>query len=91
MSELGLPLGGVCAGRPDFFGPGDSPYFHSFNTGMGRDIDVSLFDVALHNLSYLATWYLATGDVQKRLPRSAHPCITPSQLYPAVDGWIFIN
>lgn len=59
-------------------------------TGMGRDIDVSLFDLALHNLSYLATWFLATGDVQKRLPRSAHPSITPSQLYPTGDGWIFI-
>ncbi len=59
-------------------------------TGIGRDIDVSLFDLALHNLSYLATWYLATGDVQKRLPRSAHPSITPSQLYPTKDSWIFI-
>lgn len=59
-------------------------------SGLGRDIDVSLFDLALHNLSYLATWYLAAGDVQKRLPRSAHPSITPSQLYPAADGWIFI-
>ncbi|MCY4192155.1 MAG: CoA transferase, partial [Rhodospirillaceae bacterium] len=27
-------------------------------TGRGRDIDVSLFDIALHNTSYLATWYL---------------------------------
>lgn len=59
-------------------------------TGMGRDVDVSLFDLALHNLSYLATWYLANGDVQKRLPRSAHPSLTPCQLYPTADGWIFI-
>ncbi len=59
-------------------------------TGMGRDIDVSLFDLALHNLSYLATWYLVAGDVQKRLPRSAHPSMTPCQLYPTRDGWIFI-
>ncbi len=59
-------------------------------TGVGRDIDVSLFDLALHNLSYLATWYLATGDVQKRLPRSAHPSLTPCQLYPTRDSWIFI-
>ncbi|MEQ1887806.1 MAG: CoA transferase [Alphaproteobacteria bacterium] len=59
-------------------------------TGVGRDIDVSLFDLALHNLSYLATWYLATGDVQKRLPRSAHPSLTPCQLYPTKDSWIFI-
>jgi crotonobetainyl-CoA:carnitine CoA-transferase CaiB-like acyl-CoA transferase len=57
---------------------------------VGRDIDVSLFDLALHNLNYLATWYLATGDVQQRLPRSAHPSLTPCQLYPTRDSWIFI-
>ena len=27
-------------------------------TGIGMDVDVSLFDTALHNLNYLATWYL---------------------------------
>ncbi|MSP42050.1 MAG: CoA transferase [Alphaproteobacteria bacterium] len=59
-------------------------------SGVGRDVDVSLFDLALHNLSYLATWYLATGNVQKRLPRSAHPSLTPCQLYPTRDSWIFI-
>jgi len=59
-------------------------------TGLGRDIDVSLFDLALHNLSYLATWYLAAGDVVKRQPRSAHPSMVPSQLYQTRDGWIFI-
>ena len=59
-------------------------------TGRGRDIDVSLFDVALHNTSYLATWYLNEGVVQDRLPRSAHPSLTPCQLYRTQDGWIFI-
>ncbi|MEN8196630.1 MAG: CoA transferase, partial [Pseudomonadota bacterium] len=59
-------------------------------TGQGRDVDVSLFDVALHNTSYLATWYLNEGVNQGRLPRSAHPSLTPCQLYPTADGWIFI-
>ncbi len=58
--------------------------------GVGRDIDVSLFDVALGNLSYLATWYLNEGAVQQRLPRSAHPSLTPCQLYPTADGWIYL-
>ena len=39
--------------------------------GKGRDIDVSLFDLALSNLSYPATWYLNSGHVQGREPRSA--------------------
>jgi succinate---hydroxymethylglutarate CoA-transferase len=59
-------------------------------SGAGRDIDVSLFDVALHNLNYPATWYLNGGFVQGREPRSAHPSLTPSQLYRTADGWIMI-
>lgn len=59
-------------------------------SGQGRDIDVSLFDVALHNLSYLATWYLNAGHVQGREKRGAHPSLTPSQLFRTKDGWIFL-
>jgi crotonobetainyl-CoA:carnitine CoA-transferase CaiB-like acyl-CoA transferase len=59
-------------------------------TGVGRDIDVSLFDVALFNVSYLAAWYLNSGFRQDRLPRSAHPSLTPCQLYRTADGWIYI-
>jgi succinate--hydroxymethylglutarate CoA-transferase len=60
------------------------------STGVGRDIDVSLFDLAVHNTSYLSTWYLNEGVVQDRLPRSAHPSLTPCQLYKTADGWIFL-
>jgi crotonobetainyl-CoA:carnitine CoA-transferase CaiB-like acyl-CoA transferase len=59
-------------------------------SGEGRDIDVSLFDVALFNVSYLATWYLNAGYRQGRLPRSAHPSLTPCQLYRTRDGWIYL-
>ena len=60
------------------------------SSGKGLDVDVSLFDTALHNLSYLAVWYLNGGHVQGREPRSGHPSLTPSQLYRTRDGWIFI-
>jgi crotonobetainyl-CoA:carnitine CoA-transferase CaiB-like acyl-CoA transferase len=59
-------------------------------SGVGRDVDVSLFDVALFNLSYLATWYLNSNFRQDRLERSAHPSLTPCQLYRTADGWIYI-
>jgi crotonobetainyl-CoA:carnitine CoA-transferase CaiB-like acyl-CoA transferase len=59
-------------------------------TGIGRDVDVSLFDVALHNVNYLATWYLNADHLQGREPRGAHPSLTPSQLYRTRDGWILI-
>jgi succinate---hydroxymethylglutarate CoA-transferase len=60
------------------------------DSGEGRDLDVSLFDTALQNLAYLATWYLNSGHVQGREPRSAHPSLVPSQLYRTADGFIFI-
>ncbi|MBT8446579.1 MAG: CoA transferase, partial [Gammaproteobacteria bacterium] len=59
-------------------------------SGKGCDVDASLFDVALHQLSYPAAWYLNEGTVTSRLPRSAHPSLAPSQLYRTADGWIVV-
>ncbi|HSS64847.1 MAG TPA: CoA transferase, partial [Gammaproteobacteria bacterium] len=59
-------------------------------TGKGQDIDVSLFDMALHNLNYPAAWYLNEGHKVGRIPRSGHPSLTPCQLYTTADGWIYI-
>ena len=59
-------------------------------TGVGRDIDTSLFDTALHNVGYVATWYLNEKVKTGRVARSAHPSLTPSQLYRTGDGWILI-
>jgi crotonobetainyl-CoA:carnitine CoA-transferase CaiB-like acyl-CoA transferase len=59
-------------------------------TGVGRDVDVSLFDMALTNTCYLATWYLNKRFAATRLPRSAHPSLTPCQLYRTRDGWIYL-
>jgi crotonobetainyl-CoA:carnitine CoA-transferase CaiB-like acyl-CoA transferase len=58
-------------------------------SGIGRDVEVSLFDVAMHQLSYPATWYLNEGLETTRVARSAHPYLVPSQLYRTRDGWIF--
>ena len=60
----------------------------AYKTGEGSDIDISLFDTALHQLSYPATWYLNEGTVTERQPRGAHPSLAPSQLMQAKDGWI---
>jgi len=59
-------------------------------TGLGMDVDTSLFDVALHNLNYPGTWYLNAGTVTGRTARSGHPSLVPSQLYRTQDGWLFI-
>ncbi|GAC11026.1 CaiB/BaiF CoA transferase family protein [Paraglaciecola chathamensis] len=59
-------------------------------TGQGRDVDVSLFDVALHQLSYPATWYLNEQHVVQRVARSAHPATVPCQLYKTQDSFVFL-
>jgi crotonobetainyl-CoA:carnitine CoA-transferase CaiB-like acyl-CoA transferase len=59
-------------------------------TGIGCDVDASLFDVALHQLGYSAVWYLNEKDVSRRQPRSAHAALAPVQTFPTADGWIFI-
>lgn len=64
--------------------------FGAARTGSGRDVDVSLFDVALHQLSYPGTWYLNEKFVTARAPRSSHPTATPVQLFKTADGWIFV-
>src|SRR5918992_3486025 len=58
-------------------------------SGVGRDVDVSLFDTALQNLCYLATWSLNEGVNPGRERRSGHPSLTPSELYRTQEGWIF--
>jgi crotonobetainyl-CoA:carnitine CoA-transferase CaiB-like acyl-CoA transferase len=60
------------------------------SSGRGRDLDVSLFDVALCNLGYPAIWYLNEGHRTGRLERAAQPALTPCELYRTSDGWIYI-
>ena len=59
-------------------------------TGRGGDFDIALLEAALHQTSYPATWYLNEGHATGRSPRSAHPSVTPSQLFRTSDGWIFV-
>ncbi len=59
-------------------------------TGVGGDIDVSLFDVALYNLGYVGVWGLNTGHEQGKVARGGHPASTPAQMFKTRDGWIYI-
>jgi crotonobetainyl-CoA:carnitine CoA-transferase CaiB-like acyl-CoA transferase len=59
-------------------------------TGEGCDMDTCLLDVALHQLGYVASWYLNEGHVSTRQSRSAHYSVAPVQTFPTADGWIFI-
>jgi crotonobetainyl-CoA:carnitine CoA-transferase CaiB-like acyl-CoA transferase len=59
-------------------------------SGKGRDVDTDLLSAAIHQTSYPALWYMNEGDATPRTPRSAHPTATPSQMFRAADGWMFV-
>lgn len=58
--------------------------------GEGADIDLSLFETALAQLTYLGTW-VASHDYQPvRRPNSAHQSMVPFQNFETLDGWIVL-
>ena len=59
-------------------------------TGIGCDVDVSLFDTALSQLIYVGAWHLTNGYQPQRTPDSSHPSQVPSQLLPTKDGWLVV-
>lgn len=59
-------------------------------TDRGRDVDVTLYDVAMHQLTYPATWYLNEADPIQRRPRSGHPFVVPCEVLPTADGHVFV-
>jgi crotonobetainyl-CoA:carnitine CoA-transferase CaiB-like acyl-CoA transferase len=58
--------------------------------GVGCDCDISLLDVALHELVYVGTWAASRGYVPPRRASSAHPSIVPFQNFETSDGWIVV-
>jgi len=64
--------------------------FDAARSGDGCDVDVSLFDVALAQLTYPGVWYLNAGHATQRAPRSGHPYTAPCQLVKTADGWVFV-
>jgi crotonobetainyl-CoA:carnitine CoA-transferase CaiB-like acyl-CoA transferase len=105
QAEAGLmSITGEPDGPPSRFGPSIVDYMTGMvgmvgllsclmrarQTGKGCDVDTCLFDVALHQLGYTATWFLNNGDVTERMPRSSHFSVAPVQTFPTANGWIFV-
>lgn len=59
-------------------------------SGIGGDVDTSLYDTAISMLSYPATWALSAGVASNRQPLSAHPSIVPFQFFKTADGYIAV-
>ncbi len=58
-------------------------------TGVGKHIDMALFDVQLACLANQAMNYLTTGQAPQRLG-NAHPNIVPYEVFPTRDGHIIL-
>lgn len=59
-------------------------------TGIGCDVEVSLFDTAVSLLTYVGAWHLSRGYEPRRWPLSSHPSQVPSQILPSADGWFVV-
>ena len=64
--------------------------FDAERTGMGRDVDVSLLETAVHMLSYLAAWQMNDGYAPGRVEDSGHPALVPAQNFATADGTIAV-
>jgi len=60
------------------------------DTGVGGDVDVSLFDTAVSMLTHIATGYLRSGIEPQRLPGGSHPSVVPSQTFATRDGRVLV-
>jgi CoA:oxalate CoA-transferase len=58
--------------------------------GKGGQIDLSMHDVMLSQLNYLAGAWLNAGERAQRMARSAHPYIVPAQVFETRDGWLVL-
>ncbi len=56
--------------------------------GQGGQVDISLYDVMLSQLNYLAAAYLNAGERAQRYRSGAHPYIVPAQIFATSDGYL---
>jgi len=67
-----------------------SGVYQAQKTGVGCNMEVSLFDSAVSLLTYPAVWHLNKGYMPKRMADSAHPTIVPSQVFKTKGGHIVL-
>jgi crotonobetainyl-CoA:carnitine CoA-transferase CaiB-like acyl-CoA transferase len=67
-----------------------SALYAAQQTGIGRDVEVSLMDTAYSMLTYLAAWNLNRGFEPARHKGSSHQTLVPVQTFQTADGSITI-
>jgi methylmalonyl-CoA mutase cobalamin-binding domain/chain len=86
--KMGLPVGDLAAGIVVALGVVAALY-RARETGRGEAVDVSMMDVQLSLLSYLAHYSWASG----RSPEpegSGHPNIVPYRIFPTPTGYLAV-
>ncbi|WP_424017743.1 CaiB/BaiF CoA transferase family protein [Halorientalis pallida] len=63
--------------------------YRELGDGTGQKIDVSLLDGQVAWMSYMASYYFATGDPPGRMG-SKHPTIAPYQAFETSDGYVVV-
>ncbi len=58
--------------------------------GRGCDADLSLFETALAQLTYVGAWVASQGFEPRRMADSAHQTMVPFQAFATADGWIMV-
>lgn len=66
-----------------------SALHHRERTGEGQEIDISLMDCQVSALINVASNYLCSGEIPKRMG-NGHPNIVPYQVFHTVDGGLVI-
>ncbi|MBI2492073.1 MAG: CoA transferase [Candidatus Rokubacteria bacterium] len=86
--KMGLPVGDLAAGVVVALGVVAALY-RARETGRGAAVDVSMMDVQLSLLSYLAHYYWASGRAPE--PEGAgHPNIVPYGIFPTPSGYLAV-
>ncbi len=88
-ARVGIPLGDLSGG---IFASQSvlTALFDRERTGRGRQIDISMFDVMLHLLTYMGTMWLTNGELPKPAG-SAHDYTVPWQAFAASDGYLVVG
>lgn len=87
--KIGLPVGDLIGGYYGSLAVVAALFERQAGRGGGRLIDLSLVDMTIGMLGYLAQVYFVTGEDPGRTG-SKHPSIAPYGSYPTADGFIVV-
>ncbi len=86
--RAGIPIGDLGGGTLSV-GAVCAALYERERTGKGRRVELSLVDTLVSMLTYVAQYYLVSGEVPEPIG-SAHQSVVPYQAFKTADIWIVI-